>query len=241
MVGSGERAVPKFGSFQPKKRPSGSNATRLQQDSKRNTGKVESSKHNINKSKAKSRSRKHEGDTKCGPQLPEKPEPRDRSSGRATDRRHHERVTSQHSKSRSERSDRKIGEKPGSFSQDSNVYVVDKKGDQANLQYRYSNKWTVPLYRLYGSGSILGLHPDIKIDRRLSDDRGYTLVYPTKSQHRTMVNADDLWEPRETVKAETESRLAEKDKNDRGDDEGFISMPKDPIGMCYDYPCISTQ
>lgn len=240
MAGSDGQAVPKFGSFQPKKRPSSSVVTGSQQDSKRDDAKVEPSKHRIDKSEIRSRNQKHEGCVVRNARSHQKHEHRDRSPGRSTDRRPRERVTSQDSKSRSDRTDRKITERPSPVFQHSDLYIVDKKGDPANLQYRHSNKWTVPLYRLYGSGSIVGLHPDIKIDRKFSDDRSYTLVYPAKRQSRIIVDVDDLSEPRNTVRAKTDKSVAQKDETDRGDDEDFISMPKEHNeSMCYDHPCTS--
>lgn len=62
------------------------------------------------------------------------------------------------------------------------IFVIDTKGDGANLKYRRPNKWAVPLYHLYGSGSIVGHDPDIKIDRWLSDESGYTLRYPKEKR-----------------------------------------------------------
>lgn len=241
MAGSDGQAVPKFGSFQPKKRPSSSVVTGSQQDSKRDDAKVEPGKHRIDKSETRSRNRKHDGVSRDSWSHQER-EYRDRSPGRSTNRRPRERVTSQDSKSRNDRSDREFTERPSPVSQHSDLYIVDKRGDPTNLQYRHSNKWTVPLYRLYGSGSIVGLHPDIKIDRKFSDDRSYTLVYPTKRQSRTIVDVDDLSEPRNTVRAKTDKSVAQEDETDRVDDEDFISMPKEhKESMCYDRPCTSIK
>ena len=49
--------------------------------------------------------------------------------------------------------------------------MIDVRGDLANLQYGQSNKWNVPLYYLFGSGSIVGHDPDVKIDRQLSNEK----------------------------------------------------------------------
>jgi len=72
---------------------------------------------------------------------------------------------------------------------------VDTRGDRANLQYGRSNKWTTPTYHLYGSGCILGLDPDIKIDRKLSDQSSYTLMYPRNKQPVRVVDLLELDKP----------------------------------------------
>jgi hypothetical protein len=59
---------------------------------------------------------------------------------------------------------------------------VDVRGDLANSQYRQSNKWNIPLYYLFGSGSVVGHDPDVKIDRQLSKEHGFTLQYPPRKQ-----------------------------------------------------------
>lgn len=60
--------------------------------------------------------------------------------------------------------------------------MIDVRGDLANLQYGQSNKWNVPLYYLFGSGSVVGHDPDVKIDRQLSNEHGFTLRYPARKQ-----------------------------------------------------------
>lgn len=237
MVRSGGQAVPKFSSFQPRKRSIISNITRSQQDSKGdNNQKAESSKDRVDKPEGKSRSRHHGGDATRGCRSHRRTEHRDRSPIRPTDRRHPGKATSNDSKSHKDRSNRRIDERSSPAFQITDSYIIDTKGDPANLQYRNSNRWTVPLYRLYGSGSIVGLHPDVKIDRKLSDDRGYTLMYPAKSQPRVMADFDDLWEPRNTAKAKTEHSVTQKDQPASEIEEDFILMPKEHNeSMCSKY------
>ena len=74
-------------------------------------------------------------------------------------------------------------------------FFTDTRGDRANLQYGRSNKWTVPMYHLYGSGCILGLDPDIKIDRKLSDQNSYTLMCPRNKQPVKVIDLLELDEP----------------------------------------------
>lgn len=53
----------------------------------------------------------------------------------------------------------------------SDLFVVDIRGDLQNLTYGTSNRYKVPAYRRYGSGAVLGLHPNLRIDRANSDDQ----------------------------------------------------------------------
>jgi len=80
---------------------------------------------------------------------------------------------------------------------DHEPFFVDTRGDRGNLQYGRSNKWTLPTYHLYGSGCILGLDPDIKIDRKLSDQSSYTLMYPRNKQPVKFIDLLELDEPLE--------------------------------------------
>ncbi|KAE8379953.1 NRDE-2, necessary for RNA interference-domain-containing protein [Aspergillus bertholletiae] len=47
----------------------------------------------------------------------------------------------------------------------SDLYVVDRKGDQYNIIYGTIHRYNVPLYHRIGRGSVLGLPPTYKIDR----------------------------------------------------------------------------
>jgi hypothetical protein len=51
------------------------------------------------------------------------------------------------------------------------------------------------MYHLCGSGCILGLDPDIKIDRKLSDQSSYTLMYPRNKQPVKVIDLLELDEP----------------------------------------------
>lgn len=106
-------------------------------------------------------------------------------------------------------------------------FFKDTRGDRANLQYAGSNKWTVPMYHLYGSGCILGLDPDIKIDRRFSDQNSYTLMYPRNKQP---VKVIDLLELDEPLGYPADEESAEKSKNattggDSSAEMDFVPLP----------------
>jgi hypothetical protein len=98
--------------------------------------------------------------------------------------------------------------------------MIDVRGDLANLQYGQSNKWNVPLYYLFGSGSIVGHDPDVKIDRQLSNEHGYTLRYPPKKQ---IVKRVGIIELDEMFKTSPQAKMA------GGDDrveEDFLPLPE---------------
>jgi hypothetical protein len=105
-------------------------------------------------------------------------------------------------------------------------FFVDTRGDRANLQYGRSNKWTLPTYHLYGSGCILGLDPDIKIDRKLSDQSSYTLMYPRNNQPVKVIDLLELDEPLELPAGD---ETAEKNKSTTtGSDSAeldFVPLP----------------
>jgi hypothetical protein len=105
---------------------------------------------------------------------------------------------------------------------------LDTRGDRGNLQYGKSNKWTVPTYHLYGSGCILGLDPDIKIDRKLSDQSSYTLIYPRNKQPVKVIDLLELDEPLE-YPADEES--AEKNRSTMvgSDISGNVEMDFVPL------------
>lgn len=81
------------------------------------------------------------------------------------------------------RDERAIAEprpKPQAVSEDV-LYVSDRKGDLANLQYGRLHQYSIPAYRRAGFGSVLGLPSFAKIDRFASDDR--TIVVDLRRRH----------------------------------------------------------
>jgi len=83
------------------------------------------------------------------------------------------------------------------------------------------------MYHLYGSGCILGLDPDIKIDRKLSDQSSYTLMYPRNKQS---VKVIDLLEPDEPLGYPADEQSAQKNKNvtaggDNSAELDFVPLP----------------
>jgi len=111
--------------------------------------------------------------------------------------------------------------------------MVDVRGDLANSQYRQLNKWHVPLYHLFGSGSVVGHDPDVKIDRQLSNEHGYTLRYPPKKQpvrRVGVIEIDEIFKP--LLKAKTGGNSVHEDVGndylplpERKRDEGELRFP----------------
>jgi len=98
--------------------------------------------------------------------------------------------------------------------------MVDLRGDLANLQYGQSNKWNVPLYYLFGSGSLVGHDPDVKIDRQLSNEHGYTLRYPPKKQ---VVKRAGIVELDEMFKTSPQAKMVGGDDHVEDD---FLPLPE---------------
>ncbi|KAL1857312.1 hypothetical protein Plec18170_003431 [Paecilomyces lecythidis] len=63
---------------------------------------------------------------------------------------------------------------------DSDLFVVDRKGDRYNVTYGTLHRYSVPQYYRIGQGSVLGLPPSYKIDRAATD--GAALVIRPDTQ-----------------------------------------------------------
>lgn len=228
MAGANESSIPKFGSFQPKKRvntpgvskSSNSNGSSREREVMLGSHRVE--KRPVRDHGRNSNERRHDVRTSSTS------EPRPRQQTVDSYRpRHHEKIPHRDGRARPERTYRDSSESD-SYNHGPDIYTIDTRGDPANLQYRRPNKWTVPLYHLYGSGSILGLDPEIKIDRRLSDERGYTLTYPPKRNVQKVIEVTetgDAYEPATCVDKdfEVESKSSEASEVNQAD---FLQMPK---------------
>jgi hypothetical protein len=101
----------------------------------------------------------------------------------------------------------------------SDLYTIDVRGDLANSQYRQSNKWNIPLYYLFGSGSVVGHDPDVKIDRQLGNERGFTLQYPPRKQVVKRAGVEEASKP--SPKAEMAGGNDQKSA-----EEDFLPMPE---------------
>jgi hypothetical protein len=188
MANNSASGVPKFSSFKPKpKNPTTQvnaelNNARNERRSDGERQEVRLGRHRVEKSRS-SRGRHHSPPRSprhvdhCRNAAYDRPERRYGSNTRehGSSRRHH------YSPNRADEGRRNRSPRQ-SFEDRHDLYMIDVRGDLANLQYGQSNKWNVPLYYLFGSGSVVGHDPDVKIDRQLSNEHGYTLRYPASKQ-----------------------------------------------------------
>jgi len=227
MANTSGSIVPKFGSFKPKPKPSTTQAnaeSSKARNDKRGDGERQEARlgrHRVEKS------RSNRGRHYNPPRSPRHVDHyRDTAYDRAGRRfesrgrddrgdRYDDSTSHRDDGGRSGRSHRHAVE-----NQHSDLYMVDLRGDLANLQYGQSNKWNVPLYYLFGSGSLVGHDPDVKIDRQLSNEHGYTLRYPPKKQ---VVKRAGIVELDEMFKTSPQAKMA------GGDDhveEEFLPLPE---------------
>lgn len=246
MAGANESSIPKFSSFQPRKRVNTASVTQpSSSDGDAKSQEVMLGDHHVQRKSSRSthperrssRERRHDRHAYSATRLETQQKKGDNYSNR-----HRERSPDRDARRRQERPCRETTVSD-SYNHPADLFTIDTRGDPANLQYRRPNKWTVPLYHLYGSGSIVGLDPEIKIDRNLSDERGYTLRYPPKRQPQKIfesVESGDAFENdasvREDVKAKAEFECSGSEQAD------FLPMPnqkRDPSQSPEDSDCCS--
>jgi hypothetical protein len=214
MANANETAVPKFGSFKPRRtaRPNNTpNDNNIKSNGKKRE--VRLGNHRVEKPRS---SRSSRGDNH---------RPRTEHSTR----QHYQDRNGRHRDRAGSRDNHTLGTqlRDALSNPEDESFFTDTRGDRANLQYGRSNKWTVPMYHLYGSGCILGLDPDIKIDRKLSDQSSYTLMYPRNKQP---VKVIDLLELDEPLDYPADEQSAQKNKNvtaggDNSAELDFVPLP----------------
>jgi hypothetical protein len=217
MVNSSETAVPKFGSFKPKK--SSSKATNPPDNNTKSNSKERELKlgnHRIEKHKSnRTSSHASQGDSyrpRNEHNLRQYSQDRvDRHRDWSANRGIHARGT-------------QLRGAPLSR-QEHEPFFVDTRGDSGNLQYGKSNKWTLSMYNLYGSGSIVGLDPDIKIDRKLSDHSSYTLMYPRNKQPLKVIDILEFDEPFERATADEHGANTARSNTLQSSETDFVPLP----------------
>lgn len=138
-----QSAVPRFGSFKPKTTPK---PTPQEDDTQRH-------------SQYEEHHRKHRHDER-----------------RHRHARRHSRDRSHHNVSHRERSHKNRAETPivaiakDEF-EESDLFIVDRRGDAKNVEYGSLHRYSIPSYRRIGHGKVLGLAASAKIDRDESTDR----------------------------------------------------------------------
>ncbi|TLD05633.1 hypothetical protein E2P81_ATG10241 [Venturia nashicola] len=213
--------VPKFGSFKPKK--SINKADTVQDDdseTKNERQEVKMGEHRVEQPDSKHDRNRRQSQS----HRPKKDHysPNDR---KARSKRHDDQ-----NQARADGADDKKSRPAYLGKDDRGGPFIDTKGDPANLQYGMSNKWTVPAYHLYGSGCILGLDPDIKIDRNRSGQSSYTLSYPPQKRQFRIVEPVEVDDPFEHATGDEDIDDDQKVEANEGhgtqDHEmDFVSMP----------------
>ncbi|KAF9639139.1 protein of unknown function DUF1740 [Lasiodiplodia theobromae] len=99
------------------------------------------------------------------------------------DERRHKHKHESDTRREERRDDRAVAERPAQKQAvgDDVIYVIDRKGDLANLQYGRLHQYSVPPYYRAGYGSVLGLPSYARIDRFSSDDR--TIIIDMRRRH----------------------------------------------------------
>ena len=64
------------------------------------------------------------------------------------------------------------------------TFVIDKRGDEDNVRYGYSNQYGVPLYYRIGFGNVLGLSNSLKIDRDNSTEKKFAVISKFQGAYR---------------------------------------------------------
>lgn len=222
MANTSETSVPKFGSFKPKKSTANPNTSRV--DDTRGNGKQREPRlgnHRIEKPKANLTSR----------------------SGADCYRPRTARNLEHYRQDREDRHRDWTANRDNQFrgneirgtplpKREPDFCFVDTKGDLANLEYRKSNKWTVPMYCLYGSGSIVGLDPEVKIDRKFNDQNSYTLKYPPKKAPTRVIDLMEIDEPLENAAIGDAGKTdAEANESDEAQsvELDFVPLPFRPV------------
>lgn len=163
--------VPKFASFRPKPQPPA-----LPDEP---TPTSEDEKHRRRRHHVEDRERDHKSPRNRHHHHSRSHRDRDAREDRDRERRHEHRHRHRHDEAKrrhrdeEEPKERVVAEprpQVQSVSEDV-LYVSDRKGDLANLQYGRLHQYSVPAYRRAGCGSVLGLPSYARIDRFVSDDR----------------------------------------------------------------------
>lgn len=238
MATTNETTVPKFGSFKPKKSiaRSGNSPVGDARDNGRQR-EVRLGTHRVEKPLAHrpSRGDHYRPDTTHHtqhqrPAREERHRDDRRRDERYRDGRHYERrprderYHDQRHRDGPARRDNQFRDRSMS-TQEHDCCFVDTKGDPANQQYRRSNKWNVPLYHLYGRGSIVGLDPDIKIDRKFSDQHSYTLMYPRNKAPVKVIEPFEIDGLLEPTAANHDNDDSGETENDEAQDLEAAFMP----------------
>jgi len=230
MANNSGSSVPKFSSFKPKpKRQVNAESSDARSDT-RNDRRGDGDRQEVRLGRHRVEKSRSNRDWPRSP--PRSPRDVDRyrniADDRATRRRgsySHEARNDRHPHRTSKRNDGNPRNQPHQQHPEdrpSDLFTIDVKGDLANSQYRQSNKWNVPLYHLFGSGSLLGHDPEVKIDRQLSNEHGFTLRYPPKKlplRRAGVTEIDEMFKPPPKV-------AMEGGEDDESREDDFLPLPE---------------
>ena len=176
--GAGRGPTPKFASFKPKTTPQIASNDEISKEQEAREDKHR--KETKDKSKHKHRSR-HEN--------------RSRSRSRERKRHHHD-----SNKSRHNSSVQSIQPEVDESVLTSQLFRVDRKGDQGIISYGSLHRGDVPNYRRTGFGRVLGLPTDQRIDLENSSEKALHITggsYKSKQNERSVLSSIPLLQDRE--------------------------------------------
>lgn len=153
--------VPKFGSFKPKAARSSAPVGPSERNDRRQRVEVEASSHRG----SKPRQHGHSGENN------------DESSRTQRSLEHHHAADRHHSR----KQERTVSESAAEAamisaeSADSELFIVDRRGDRKNVEYGSLHRYSVPSYHRTGYGRLVGLPTRTKIDREQSSEKSAVL------------------------------------------------------------------
>lgn len=187
------RVIPKFSSFKPVKEPTPPPPPPPieSKDDKKKESRHESRRHRKPRPKSRERRGGRDGDPSSDgrekrrdKELDGREKRRDQD-GEGSDRRHQGRE--RRHRHRSPKSPSKNtslvrvdkpqtrSPSPESWDAPKKQYFADTRGDPHNITYGTIHRYSVPDYRRHGAGSVIGLSPEIKIDRDKGDGKSIVL------------------------------------------------------------------
>lgn len=186
------RVIPKFSSFKPEEpSPPPPLTTECKNENKKES-RHEPRRHRKPRPKSRERRRGRDGDRS----LDGKEKRRDKESDGKDRRRDQDREegSDQHRQGRERRhrhrspgppskgisllrvdKPRTRSPSPESWDAPKKQYFTDTRGDPHNVTYGTIHRYSVPEYRRHGAGSVIGLSPEIKIDRDKGDGKNIVL------------------------------------------------------------------
>ncbi|UJO14230.1 Nuclear exosome regulator NRDE2 [Fulvia fulva] len=67
--------------------------------------------------------------------------------------------------------------------EESHLFIIDRRGDAKNVEYGSLHRYGIPAYHRTGYGNVIGLPPQIKINREASSDKDVILTAADRKRH----------------------------------------------------------